>query len=163
MREPLYPLAQTLITKMQEKKLFLTVAESCTGGLLAGAITAIPGASAILECGFVTYSNASKTRLLGVDPTLLTTYGAVSSEVAASMAEGALRTSQADIALSITGIAGPGGGSAEKPVGCIFLGLAQKQHPCQTKQLQLTGTREEIRYHTVEEALRWVIDTLSFG
>jgi nicotinamide-nucleotide amidase len=102
------------------------VAESCTGGLVAEAITSIPGASEIFDRGFVSYSNAAKEEMLGVPAETLGRHGAVSAETARAMAEGALRASRADIAAAITGIAGPGGGSAKKPVGLVYVATARK-------------------------------------
>ncbi len=102
----------------------IATAESCTGGLVAGLLTAVPGSSAVVERGFVTYSNAAKTEMLGVPADLIAAHGAVSEPVARAMAEGALARSEADAAVAITGIAGPGGGSAEKPVGLVHFGLA---------------------------------------
>jgi nicotinamide-nucleotide amidase len=111
--------AESLVTLYRERGLMLVTAESCTGGLVAGLITEIPGASNVLERGFVTYSNRAKQEDLGVDAALLDKFGAVSREVAESMAKGALAHSPAAIALAVTGIAGPDGGSAEKPVGLV--------------------------------------------
>ena len=104
----------------------MATAESCTGGLLAAVITTVPGSSDVFERGFVTYSNAAKVECLGVSPRILETFGAVSEEAAREMAAGALAHSAASIALSITGIAGPGGGSPAKPVGLVHFGLAQR-------------------------------------
>src|SRR5580698_10606896 len=104
----------------------LATAESCTGGLIAGALTEIAGSSDVVERGFVTYSNAAKTELLGVPAALIDTEGAVSEPVARRMAEGALAHSAADLAVSVTGIAGPGGGTDKKPVGLVWFGLARR-------------------------------------
>lgn len=106
--------------------LTLATAESCTGGLIAAVITAIPGASAVLECGFVTYSNAAKTEMLGVPAELIECKGAVSQEVALAMVDGALKHSRADLAVAVTGIAGPGGGSEAKPVGLVHIAAARR-------------------------------------
>ena len=102
----------------------LATAESCTGGLVAALLTAVPGSSAVVERGYVTYSNAAKAEAIGVDPDLIAGHGAVSEPVARAMAEGARAVSRADVAVAITGIAGPGGGSAEKPVGLVHLAVA---------------------------------------
>ncbi|WP_342163737.1 CinA family protein [Methylobacterium sp. SD21] len=102
----------------------LATAESCTGGLVAALLTAVPGSSAVVERGYVTYSNAAKAEAIGVDPDLIARHGAVSEPVARAMAEGARTASRADVAVAITGIAGPGGGSAEKPVGLVHLAVA---------------------------------------
>lgn len=118
--------AASLIARYREKALTLATAESCTGGLVAGLITEIPGSSDVFERGFVTYSNAAKVECLGVEQALLNALGAVSREVAEAMAAGALAHSRADAAVSITGIAGPGGGSAEKPVGLVHFAYGRK-------------------------------------
>ena len=118
--------AAVLVARMTAAGLRLATAESCTGGLVAAAITDVPGSSAVLDRGFVTYSNDAKEAALGVAPRLLAEFGAVSAPVAVAMAEGALRHSQADIAVSITGIAGPGGATAGKPVGLVHLAVAQR-------------------------------------
>jgi len=118
--------AAVLVARMTAAGLRLATAESCTGGLVAAAITDVPGSSAVLDRGFVTYSNDAKEAALGVAPRLLAEFGAVSAPVAVAMAEGALRHSQADIAVSITGIAGPGGATEGKPVGLVHLAVAQR-------------------------------------
>ena len=118
-------LAQQLVTRASAAGIMVTCAESCTGGLVAAALTDIAGASAVLDRGFVTYSNAAKTDLLGVAPATLVAHGAVSPETATEMADGALGNANGtSLAVSITGIAGPGGGSADKPVGLVFFGRA---------------------------------------
>ena len=109
--------AAALLAHLRARGEMIATAESCTGGLIAGALTHVPGSSDVVERGFVTYSNAAKTELLEVPADLITLVGAVSEQVAAAMAEGALRRSHADVAVSVTGVAGPGGGSVEKPVG----------------------------------------------
>ncbi len=108
------------------RKLLVATAESCTGGLVAAALTEIAGSSDVVDCGLVTYSNEAKQKLLGVPAAILTRHGAVSPETALAMAEGALQRSQADIAVSITGIAGPGGGSKQKPVGLVYFAAASR-------------------------------------
>jgi nicotinamide-nucleotide amidase len=122
----LVPLAAAIIAECARKKLRIATAESCTGGLVAAALTEIPGSSAVVDRGFVTYSNEAKSDLLGVPKALIERKGAVSQEVAVAMAEGALAHSSADLAVSITGIAGPDGGSAAKPVGLVHFGAARK-------------------------------------
>jgi nicotinamide-nucleotide amidase len=117
-------LAKDVLEAAKIGGLKIATAESCTGGLVAAALTAIAGSSEVFERGFVTYSNEAKSDLLGVDPDLIAEHGAVSAPVALAMALGALDNSRADIAVSITGIAGPGGGSAEKPVGLVIFGIA---------------------------------------
>ena len=117
--------AETLIQHFLALRLKVVTAESCTGGLVAGALTGVPGSSAVVDRGFVTYSNEAKADMLGVDPKLIARDGAVSESVARAMAEGALAHSLADIAVSITGIAGPGGGSDLKPVGLVHFACAK--------------------------------------
>lgn len=130
----------------------IATAESCTGGLMASYLTELPGSSAWFERGFVTYSNAAKIELLGVDEQLIQQHGAVSEPVAKAMALGAILHSTADISLAITGIAGPGGGSAEKPVGTVWLAFATRQFQ-QTKLCQLGNlSRHEIRKLACEQA-----------
>lgn len=161
-----HKLAQTLVDLLKAQNKTVTTIESCTGGLLAGAITSISGSSEVFETGFVTYSNAAKTKLVGVAEYLLISHGAVSIEVAASMADCGLKTAGADLALSITGIAGPTGGSAEKPVGMVCFGLSYKnpEHQLMTyAQIQQFGAigRDKVREASVQHALQWAIDTLT--
>jgi nicotinamide-nucleotide amidase len=118
--------ASALIAAAKAKEIKIATAESCTGGLVAASLTAIPGASAVLERGFVTYSNEAKTEMLGVPAELIERRGAVSREVALAMVDGALKHSRADIAVAITGIAGPDGGSEEKPVGLVHIAAAKR-------------------------------------
>lgn len=146
-------LVQKLSALLTEKKMMLVTAESCTGGLLASTITAEAGTSAFFERGYVTYSNESKTDLLGVKKATLSKHGAVSAETAAEMANGALFNSKADIAISITGIAGPDGGTDEKPVGLVYFGHALKNGTNGVKCLELDGGRTEIQVKAVSEAL----------
>jgi nicotinamide-nucleotide amidase len=131
----------------------LTVAESCTGGGLSAAITSIPGSSQWFDCGFITYSNEAKQRMLGVGGTSLQRYGAVSEAVAQEMAQGALAHSQAQIAVAITGIAGPGGGSVDKPVGTVWFAW-QGRDITATSQCQcFAGDRQRVRQQAVAHAL----------
>ncbi len=116
--------AEALVKAYAASKKNIATAESCTGGLVAGLLTAVPGSSAVVDRGFVTYSNEAKTDLVGVPAALIAAHGAVSEPVARAMAEGARAASRADVAVAITGIAGPGGGSAEKPVGLVHLAVA---------------------------------------
>jgi nicotinamide-nucleotide amidase len=131
----------------------LATAESCTGGLLAAACTSVAGSSGWFERGFVTYSNAAKTELLGVPAVLIEAYGAVSREVALAMAGGALARSTAHLAAAVTGIAGPGGGTPAKPVGTVWLAIAERGHEPRALQLQLGGGRAAIREESVGRAL----------
>jgi nicotinamide-nucleotide amidase len=119
-------LARAVLSACRAQGMTIATAESCTGGLVAGALTGIAGSSDVVYCGFVTYSNAAKIKLIGVPEALIAAHGAVSAEVAAAMAEGALRVSGASLAVSITGVAGPGGGSAAKPVGLVHLAIAAR-------------------------------------
>ncbi|TCH96494.1 nicotinamide-nucleotide amidohydrolase family protein [Roseococcus sp. SYP-B2431] len=149
--------AAALLEAMKARNLTLATAESCTGGLIAAALTAVAGSSAVVLAGFVTYSNAAKTAMVGVPAELIHRVGAVSEEVARAMAEGALARSGASIALSCTGVAGPGGGSAEKPVGLVHLGAAMAGHgafPARTLHAKrlFPGDRGAIRAATVREA-----------
>ena len=132
----------------------IATAESCTGGLVAGLLTAVPGSSAVLERGFVTYSNAAKTEVVGVPAELVAAHGAVSAPVARAMAEGALAHSRANVAVAITGIAGPGGGSADKPVGLVHFGLAAPGAPVRHRERRYGDLgRAEIRRRAVADAL----------
>lgn len=150
-------LLKKLSKTLTEKKLKVAVAESCTGGLLAAALTHRSGSSAYFERGFVTYSNEAKMELLHVPEQMLALNGAVSGQVAESMARGTLKHSQADIAISTTGIAGPDGGTQTKPVGTVFLGYAVKGGLVGNIALQLSGDREKIRGLTVAEALQQIL------
>ena len=137
----------------------IATAESCTGGLLAGALTDVPGSSDVFERGFVTYSNASKSEILGVDPSLIATRGAVSEEVAAAMALGALDRSAADLAVSTTGIAGPGG-SEFKPEGRVCFGIAGAKG-CSTQTIDFGPLgRAKVRAAAVDEALRLLAEAI---
>jgi len=129
-------------------------AESCTGGGVAAALTEIPGSSQWFERGYVTYSNAAKVDDLGVDSGTLARFGAVSAEVARQMAEGALRRSGADVAVALTGIAGPDGGSLEKPVGLVYLAFGRRGAPVQVIRELYAGDRAAVRRQAVAEALR---------
>lgn len=144
--------ARDLLAALECRGLTLATAESCTGGLIAAALTAVPGSSAVVTRGYVTYSNDAKEEMLGVPAELLRTAGAVSEAVARAMAEGALRASGADVALSCTGIAGPSGATAEKPVGLVFIGCATKGAPTRVARHVFPGDRAAVRAATVAEA-----------
>ena len=150
-----------LVDLARAKGVMIATAESCTGGLLSGAITDVPGSSDVFDRGFVTYSNAAKHDTLGVDPQLIVTHGAVSEEVAMGMAEGALRRSNADVAVSVTGIAGPGG-SEFKPEGRVCFGLAAtgKSTLAETVDFGAKG-RDAVRARSVAHALSLLGDALS--
>ncbi len=145
--------AATLLNRYGAANLKLATAESCTGGLIAAGLTELAGASHVFERGFVTYSNAAKTELLGVAERLIAKHGAVSTEVAGAMAQGALDRSPADIAIAVTGIAGPGGGSAEKPVGLVFVAGVRRGTAVRVERHLFPGDRREIRVATVRAAL----------
>ncbi|HVO04818.1 MAG TPA: CinA family protein [Candidatus Cybelea sp.] len=142
-----------LLQRYRALKLKIATAESCTGGLVAGTLTAIAGSSDVYDRGWITYSNEAKREQLGVSEALLEAHGAVSGEVAEAMAKGALHRSTADVAVSVTGIAGPGGGSPEKPVGLVFIGLARKDGWSQVERCQFDGDRDAVRAQTVTRAL----------
>ncbi len=151
---------ETLAHMLRERGLLLVTAESCTGGLIAAACTSVAGSSDWFERGIVSYSNEAKTELLGVPAALITKHGAVSAEVARAMAEGALTHSPADLSLAVTGVAGPSGGTAAKPVGTVWLALARRGEPAQATLLQLKGDRAEVREQTVDRALQTALAAL---
>jgi nicotinamide-nucleotide amidase len=142
-----------------KKQFYLTTAESCTGGLIAATCTDLAGSSQWFDRGFVTYSNAAKTDMLGVDATLITQFGAVSEQVAAAMAQGAVKHSAAQVSVAVTGVAGPAGGSTEKPVGTVWIGWCI--HGQTTTELcHFDGDRATVRALTVQRALRGLIERL---
>lgn len=148
--------AETLLAACRARSIRLATAESCTGGLIAATLTAVPGASDVIDRGFVTYSNEAKHEQVGVPMTLIQTDGGVSETVARAMAEGALARSRATIAVSVTGVAGPGGGTAEKPVGLVWFGLAKKGQPAITQSLLLPGDRTSIRAAAVRQVFAMI-------
>jgi nicotinamide-nucleotide amidase len=153
--------AERLIAAMRSRGLKLATAESCTGGLIAALFTEIPGASDVFERGFVTYSNAAKIGNLNVDLELLLRHGAVSAEVAAAMATGARCASAADIAIGVTGVAGPGGGTEKKPVGLVYIGLASPGKPAVSREFRFGDLgRSAIRAASVAEALKLLDEAL---
>ncbi len=160
MRGNLIALVKTVSDELIQRQLKMVTAESCTGGGLAYYLTNMPGASAWFERGFVTYSNAAKNELLGVSTTVLNTFGAVSAQTAREMAEGALRHSQAQVSIAITGIAGPDGGTADKPVGTVWFGYAGL-HETQTFLKIFSGSREEIRQQSIFFALEKLLMDLT--
>jgi nicotinamide-nucleotide amidase len=145
--------AAALLEQCKAAGVMVATAESCTGGLIAASLTAIAGSSAVVERGFVTYTNESKTELVGVDPALIAAHGAVSEPVVRAMADGALARSRAQLAVAVTGVAGPGGGSAEKPVGLVWFGCARTGQPTVSARHVFPGDRTAIRRATVAEAL----------
>jgi nicotinamide-nucleotide amidase len=153
--------AAALLEECRAKQLKLATAESCTGGLIAAVLSAVAGSSDVIERGFVAYSNAAKSELLGVPPALIAEFGTVSEPVARTMADGALQNSHADIAVSVTGIAGPGGGSTEKPVGLVCFGLARRGLGPLSERQVLPGDRAAIRTKSVERAFALIRAALS--
>jgi nicotinamide-nucleotide amidase len=146
--------AEELLATARAQSLRLVTAESCTGGLIAGLLTEIPGSSDVVERGFVTYSNQAKEDLLGVPADLIHRHGAVSAEVARAMAQGALEHSLAQLAVAVTGIAGPGGGTAAKPVGLVYIAVQRQGHAAHTREFRFGDIgRGEIRGRSVAEAL----------
>ncbi|PLX39678.1 MAG: damage-inducible protein CinA [Hyphomicrobiales bacterium] len=161
---PLLPRAEALLTLLRGKGLMVATAESCTGGLIAGTLTAIAGSSDVVERGFITYSNEAKSESIGVPGELVETHGAVSEPVARAMAEGALGHSRAQIAVAVTGVAGPGGGSVEKPVGLVHLAAAREGFPTVHLERRYGDLgRTGIRLATVEDALALIERIASEG
>jgi nicotinamide-nucleotide amidase len=146
-------LAQSVLDACRARGWHIATAESLTGGLLAGALTAVAGSSNVVERGFVTYSNEAKSELLGVRPETLAEHGAVSAETAAAMAEGAVARAPVDLAISVTGVAGPGGGSAAKPVGLVIFALARRDGPTRTERRIFDGDRSAVREAALQFAL----------
>lgn len=155
-----YARAKVVIQLARERGLHLATAESCTGGLIAGALTAIPGSSDVVEGGVISYSNEVKHHLLQVSVHDLASVGAVSSEVAAAMAQGSLQATESDIAVAVTGIAGPGGATKDKPVGTVWFGLATKDQVF-TEVQRFPGSRADVRAATVDHALDLLIAAIS--
>ena len=154
-----HQLAIRVGNKLRDGRLMLATAESCTGGMVATAITDISGSSGWFERGFVTYSNQAKTEMIGVPPELIEKHGAVSEPVARAMAEGALTNSRAQVSLAVTGVAGPGGGTPEKPVGMVSFGWSNRLHTV-VETLVFKGDRERIRVQAAEHALRGMLKLL---
>ena len=146
-------LAQSVLDACRARGWRVATAESCTGGLVAGALTAIAGSSDDVDRGFVTYSNEAKSELLGVPPETIDAHGAVSNETAAAMAEGAVARAPVDLAISVIGVAGPGGGSVAKPVGLVIFGLARRNGPSRTERRLFDGDRSAVRQAAMHIAL----------
>ncbi len=153
-------LVEKLSKVLLERDMMLVTAESCSGGLLAATITHKPGASKFFERGFITYSNDAKVDMLEVPKELLEVDGAVSGPVAKAMAEGALKNSKAGLAVSITGVAGPDGGSAKKPVGLVFFGYALKGGSAGSLEHQFSGNRQEVQVQAVQTALKHLLSVM---
>jgi len=150
-------LAEGIVARGAARGLKVATAESCTGGMVAAALTDVAGSSAVVERGFVTYSNEAKSELLSVPAALIARHGAVSGEVARAMAEGALKNSRADIAIAVTGIAGPAGGSADKPVGLVWFALAARGAATRTERRGYAGRdRAFVRARAAETALAMI-------
>lgn len=145
--------ASDVLQHLRARSRRVATAESCTGGLIAAALTHIPGSSDVVDRGFVTYSNEAKTAMLGVPAGIIAAHGAVSGPVAEAMASGAVARSLADVAVAVTGVAGPGGGSVEKPVGLVWFGLARRARPVRTEHRVFSGDRTAVRAATVAMAL----------
>lgn len=155
--EDLLAEATALLAMLRAKGLKVATAESCTGGLIAGLLTEIPGSSDVVDRGFVTYSNEAKAQMLGVDPQLIAAHGAVSEQVARAMATGALSHAMADITVAVTGVAGPGGGSVEKPVGLVHFGAIRRGHGAIHHEARLGDmSRSAIRIASLRQALAMV-------
>ena len=156
------PLARQIVDRARALGLMVATAESCTSGLLAAAITTVSGASDALDRGYVTYSNTAKSEMLGVDMDLIEAVGAVSEEVAIAMAEGAIRASRAGVSVSITGIAGPTGGSATKPVGLVHFAAAREGYPTLHRRETFGDIgRDQVRLESVRTALRLMIEIMA--
>jgi len=160
-QDELEALARELGHALAERGWRAATAESCTGGWIAQCITAVPGSSNWFEGGLVTYSNAAKTALLGVDALTIERHGAVSAQTACAMAEGALRVTGADIACAVTGVAGPGGGSADKPVGTVWFGFAARGAETRSHGACFAGDRCAIRAQSVAVALAELVAMMS--
>ena len=146
-------LAAELITACRAQSLHIGVAESCTGGLIGGCLTAVAGSSAVFDRGFVTYSNEAKTEVLGVPAALIAAHGAVSEATARAMAEGVLQRARPELSVAVTGIAGPGGGSAERPVGLVHMAAARRDGETVHERHVFPGNRDAVRQATVDAAL----------
>ena len=147
-------LAEAVLDACRQAELRIAVAESCTGGLVAGCLTAVSGSSDVVERGFVTYTDEAKQEMLGVSESLLKEHGAVSEEMARAMAEGALANSPADLAVAVTGVAGPTGGTAEKPVGLVHFAAARKGAETLSEHHRFDGDRDAVRAQSVDAALK---------
>lgn len=152
-------LEQEIVETLIEKKYTITTAESCTGGMLAATIVNVPGASEVLREGYITYSNEAKERLVGVRTKTLESYGAVSDQTAKEMALGAAKVANSNVALSTTGIAGPDGGTAEKPVGLVYVGCCIEGKTT-VREFRFKGNRKQNRDETVQEALKLLQEML---
>ena len=153
-------LSEDVNRSLRSRGFKMASAESCTGGLISSGITDIAGSSEIFDRGFITYSNEAKMDLLGVTAATLEAFGAVSEQTAIEMAEGALSHSLSDVAVSVTGIAGPGGGSPEKPVGLVYIGIGLKGQKAKAFKHNFSGDRNSVRQQSVEAALTHILDLI---
>lgn len=151
---------KALVEKLNEKHMTISTAESCTGGMIGACITSVAGASNVYNEGYITYSNDAKEKNLGVSHDILETYGAVSEYTAREMADGVRKKSNADIGIAVTGIAGPGGGTKDKPVGLVYIGIATKDN-VEAHKFIFLGGRDAVRKSTVENAIRLALDKLA--
>ena len=161
MDKEIYDLSERLGIALKAQSMLLATAESCTGGWISQAVTMVPGSSNWFDCGFVTYTNRSKQEVLGVRGTTLEADGAVAEMVVREMAEGALQRSGAHYSVAVSGVAGPDGGSASKPVGTVWLAIADRQGNTQAWCLHLQGDRDQVRRQTVLAALRALLDRVT--
>jgi nicotinamide-nucleotide amidase len=154
--------AEALLSACRGRKMKVVTAESCTGGLIAAVLTEIPGSSNVVERGFVTYSNEAKIDMLGVTAAVIERHGAVSAAVALAMVEGALKQSRADIAVAVTGVAGPSGGTVQKPVGLVYVAVEQKGKPAVAQRFNFSDmSRQDVRLSSVREALRLLSEAIA--
>ena len=158
---PLLHHAEHLLHQLRAKKLTLATAESCTGGLLSALLTEVAGSSDVFTHGYITYANAAKTAMVGVPQALIETHGAVSEPVARAMAEGAVNAAKAGIAVAITGIAGPGGATADKPVGLVHMACAREGFVTQHAVYHFAGDRSAVRLQVVAAALELIAGQLA--
>jgi len=159
--DPMLELAAKTVQALEENNMSICTAESCTGGLIVSALTSVAGSSAVVYGGFITYANEAKTAMVKVPSPLIDSHGAVSQDVAIAMAQGALAQSGSDISIAVTGIAGPGGGTAEKPVGLVHFACATKEKT-QHQEMKFGDLgREAIRMATVEKALEMILKTVT--
>jgi len=157
MNSELLMLSEVLLDVCSRKSLTIATVESCTGGLLAAHLTAVPGSSSVVERGYVTYSNAAKSDTVGVEPTLIEQYGAVSAPVAEAMARGALERTPVDLSASITGVAGPAGGTTLKPVGLVYIAVASRDGSVEVRENHFPGDRDAVRSAAVQIALEMLM------
>jgi nicotinamide-nucleotide amidase len=156
----LQALSESVLSACREARLKLATAESCTGGLVAAALTDIAGSSTVVERGFVTYSNEAKSQLLGIPTAMIAAHGAVSAQVATAMVQGALARAPVDLAVSVTGIAGPGGATPGKPVGLVYFGIARKGGTARVERHTFHGDRAAVRAAATERALELLLEAV---